>query len=200
MDERRDERKQERLFVSAIRKGDTSAWGDVYDLYAPLLYRRVLMPRLANQTAAEDALSETFRTAIERFEQYEEREAGLYPWLARIAANKAMDMHRARVMTGRKLEDLSTQLLPFLSEVGGADELFEYKVEERFVSETMQLCLGRINPRYRQILELRFLQEKGREECAEVLDVKVGTLDVLVLRAVRALKKAWDEAVTQEPS
>jgi RNA polymerase sigma-70 factor (ECF subfamily) len=200
VDEKTEQLQQERKFVSAIRKGNTSAWGQVYDRYAPLLYRRILMPRLANPTAAEDALSETFRTAIERFDQYQEREAGLYPWLARIAANKAMDMHRARAMTGRKINDLSQQLAPLLSEVSGADALYEYRIEEQFISSTMKECLERINPRYKRALELRFLQEKDRETCAIELEVKIGTLDVLVLRAVRALKKAWDEALSEEGS
>lgn len=198
MDEKTEQLQEERKFVSAIRKGDTRAWGRVYDRYAPLLYRRILMPRLANSSAADDALSETFRTAIERFDQYQEREAGLYPWLARIAANKAIDMHRARVMTGRKINDLSQQLAPLLNDVSGADALYEYRIEEHYIKRTMEQCLERINPRYRRVLELRFLQEKDRDACATELQVKVGTLDVLVLRSVRALKKAWDDALHEE--
>jgi RNA polymerase sigma-70 factor (ECF subfamily) len=193
VDETSDLLKEERRLVRAIRKGDQSAWGEIYSRYAPLLYRRVLMPRLANPTAAEDALSETFRLAIERIDQYEERESGLYPWLARIASNKAMDMHRARAMSGRKITDLTEQLLPFLKEVSGADELLECKVEERFLSATMATCLDRLNPRYKKVLELRFLEEKDRKSCADAMEVSIGTLDVLVLRALRALKKTWDE-------
>lgn len=149
------------------------------------------MPRLANPTAAEDALSETFRTAIERFEQYRDQPAGIYPWLARIGQNKAIDMHRVRATTGRKLIDLTDLFLPLMEKVPGADELLELKLEEGGLSAKMQECLKSLNPRYQKALELRFLEEKSREDCAQLLQVKVATFDVLLLRAVRSLRKAW---------
>jgi RNA polymerase sigma factor (sigma-70 family) len=198
VDEKSEQLKKERALLAAIRKGDPSGWGELYDSYAPLLYRRVLMPRLAHPTAAEDALSETFRTAIERFSQYQDQEAGIYPWLARIASNKAMDMHRARAVTGRRITDLGHLLAPLMREVEGADELLELKVEARALAARMTACLEQINPRYRRALELRFLEEKGREACADLLEVKVATFDVLVLRAVRALQKVWHEAATAD--
>lgn len=149
------------------------------------------MPRLLNPTAAEDALSETFRTAIERIGQYSDQPSGIYPWLARIAHNKAMDMHRARKITGRKISDLESLLGPLMDHIPGADELLELRLEEHQLSTKMKMCLESLNPRYRQALELRFLGDKSRIECAAVLQVKVATFDVLLLRAVRALSKAW---------
>ena len=193
MDLRQEQLEKERALLAAIRKGHRDRWGQVYDLYAPLLYRRILMPRLANPTAAEDALSETFRTAIENFGKYKDHPAGIYPWLARIAHNKAIDLHRVRASTGRKIRDLTVQLDPLMQQVPSADELMELKVEERGLGEKMKACLGALNPRYRTALELRFLKEKSRQHCAEALEVKVATFDVLLLRAVRALRKAWEE-------
>lgn len=149
------------------------------------------MPRLANPTAAEDALSETFRTAMERFDQYREEPAGIYPWLARIGQNKAIDMHRVRATTGRRLHDLTELLTPLLEKVPGADELLELKGEEGGLEMRLKECLESLNPRYRTALTLRFLEEKSREDCARLMEVKVGTFDVLLLRAVRSLKKIW---------
>ncbi len=193
MDPRQEQLEKERALLAAIRKGNRESWGKLYDLYAPLLYRRILMPRLANPSAAEDALSETFRTAIENFEKFEDQPTGIYPWLCRIAHNKAIDLHRVRATTGRKIRDLSEQLDPLMQRVPGADELLELKLEERGLKAKIQANLSALNPRYKKALELRFLQGKPREECALLLEVKVGTFDVLLLRAVRALRKVWEE-------
>ena len=53
-------------------------------------------------------------------------------------------------------------------------------------------CLEALNPRYRQAIELRFFEERERQECADVLEVKLGTFDVLILRALRAFRKEWE--------
>ncbi len=183
----------ERACLHKIRQGDTSGWGDLYTHFAPLLYRRILMPRLANPTAAEDALAETFRTAMERFEQFEDTGAGISPWLARIAHNKAMDMHRARAVTGRKIHDLARHLVPMNNTVVGADDLLELYSESQDLTLKLHRCLQSLNPRYKQVLELRFIQEKDRTTCASELGVKMGTFDVLVLRSIRALQKIWSD-------
>ena len=52
-------------------------------------------------------------------------------------------------------------------------------------------ALGRINPRYRRALELRFFEERERGDCAAALEIKLGTFDVLLLRALRAFRAAW---------
>ena len=58
----------------------------------------------------------------------------------------------------------------------------------------VEATLARINPRYRRALELRFLQGVSRPECAERLEVRLGTFDVLLLRALRAFRREWTEA------
>lgn len=157
------------------------------------------MPRLANTAAAEDALAETFRSAIEKFGSYTPREAGLYPWLARIAANKAMDLHRARARSGRKLADLGRMLQPLLAPVAVADDLLELRADAEELQQRVEVALEGLNPRYRRALELRFLQEKSREECAQALEVKLGTFDVLLLRALRSFQKVWGSASQISP-
>jgi RNA polymerase sigma-70 factor (ECF subfamily) len=49
-----------------------------------------------------------------------------------------------------------------------------------------------LTPRYRQALELRFFRDLAREECAQLMQVKLGTFDVLVLRALRAFRREWE--------
>lgn len=182
----------EHRLVRRARGGDAAALGELYDAYAASLYRKVLLPRLGDPQAAEDALSETFRTALERLDRFEPRGLSIYRWLARIAHNKAMDMHRARAVTGRRIADLRALLEP-LNTAEGADQLLELAVESSAVKDRVRQTLAALNPRYRRAIELRFFEERSREHCAEALEVKVPTFDVVLLRALRAFRQRWQE-------
>ncbi|MEN9581657.1 MAG: hypothetical protein RJA70_4666 [Pseudomonadota bacterium] len=184
----------ERRLLARIRLGESAAAGELYDAYAQLLFGRVLLPRLGNHTAAEDVLSETFRTALERIAQFELRASSIYFWLARIAINKATDLHRAKRVSGRALVNLEGQLSVLIEGPLQPDSALECKKQYERVAMRLAECLALLNPRYRRAIELRFFEELSREECARELDVKLGTFDVLVLRSLKSLRKAWDEA------
>jgi RNA polymerase sigma factor (sigma-70 family) len=179
--------------VKRARGGDSAAFSELYRAYAPAIFARVLLPKLGNREAAEDALAETFRTAFERLEAFEPQEVSVYFWLARIAANKAIDLHRAKRTTGRALagfEDLAAAIADHPPDPG---ELFELRADIVDVRAAVRTVLDRLNDRYRRAIELRFVEDLPRDECAKALDVKIGTFDVLVLRALRAFRKEWTE-------
>lgn len=188
-----DKARQDReiTLVRAIRAGDRSAWGHLYELTAPDLYRRILMPRLGNPTLAEDALAETFRTAIERLDTFEDRGRGIFAWLARIAHNKAMDLHRTSKRRGETDEELTEFLAPHLEPMPGADDLLELRSEAGTLGVEVAEALEHLNPRYARAIRLRYFEERDRESCARELDVKVATFDVLLLRALRSFGQAF---------
>jgi RNA polymerase sigma-70 factor (ECF subfamily) len=186
--------------LSRARAGERGALATLYRSYAPAVFNRVLMPKLGNKEAAEDALSETFRVAFERLQQFDQRDTSIYFWLCRIAANKAMDMHRARRVTGRAIVNLEAQMGVFFETPATPDALLTGELQRREFSARLQQALGELNPRYRLALELRFFQELPREDCALKMEVKVGTFDVLLLRATKALRKQWEDMTPNSDS
>jgi len=50
--------------------------------------------------------------------------------------------------------------------------------------------LSTLNPRYAQAIRLRVLEEQSREDAARALGVSVATFDVVLHRALAALKRA----------
>jgi RNA polymerase sigma-70 factor (ECF subfamily) len=181
----------EQELVLRSTRGDRAAFAELYRAYAPVIFARVLIPKLGNREAAEDALAETFRTAFERLADFEPRGLSVYFWFSRIAANKAMDLHRARKTTGRALANFETMTEPLGERPLDPGALFEHHAGAARLREAVSAGLGSLNPRYREAIELRFLQDLPREACAERLGVKLGTFDVLLLRALRAFKKGW---------
>jgi RNA polymerase sigma factor (sigma-70 family) len=181
---------EERRWLEAHRRGDRRAFERLFTAYAQPLYRRVLLPRLGDPAAAEDALAETFRKALQRLDDYQDRGRGLWPYLATIAANEATDQHRQQARRRRVLARFETLLAPLQDDQAPppADE----EPDRARVRAAVDGVLGAINPRYRRAIELRFLQERSREDCAATLAVKLGTFDVLLLRALRAFRERWE--------
>jgi RNA polymerase sigma-70 factor (ECF subfamily) len=188
----------ERRQISRAKDGDTGAFAELYRAYADSVYRRVLVPKLGDRSAADDALSETFRTAWQRLETYDAQGVSIYFWLSRIAANKATDMHRARAVTGRALAGFEVMVAPFLDPAVDPHGALTERDEQLALKRAIERCLERINPRYADAIRLRFIQELSREACADALDVKLGTFDVLLLRALRSFKKQF-QADREDP-
>ena len=187
------QRHWERQCLERARRGETVAFGQIYDAYASRLYERVLMPVLGNAAAAEDTLAETFRVAFQRLADFQPGEVSIYYWLARIAKNKALDLHRARKVTGRALANFENLLEPLLSPHASPEELLDRELSRQALGAAVQATLEELNERYRRAIELRFLLDQSRESCAEQLGVKLGTFDVLLLRALRSFRKHWEE-------
>lgn len=80
--------------VRRVRKGDDEAFRVLFDRHAPPLWR-FLRDLLGHESAADEALQETFVRAFSRFEQliHDER---LLPWLFGIARHVALETMRAR--------------------------------------------------------------------------------------------------------
>lgn len=175
--------------VEQIRQGNRAAFGELYAAFARPIYAQVLLPRLGNASAAEEALAETFRSALEKLGDYRPQGASIFGWLARIAANKATDLHRERARNGKALASFESLVAP-LREAGPGPEQF---LDLRALRAAVEEILGTLSPRYRKAIELRILEELPRPECAARMDVSIGNFDVLVLRALRSFRAAWVE-------
>jgi len=186
---------EERRCLREIRRGDRAAFARLYGAFAQPLYARVLLPRLADRQAAEDVLGETFRLMIEKLDQYEDRGGSIWSWLATIAANKARDAERERVRRSKALRGFAMLSAPLLDgqAPGPADDAQAGSDGARLAAAVARV-MDEINPRYRRALTLRFMEDRPRGECAALLDVKVATFDVLLLRSLRAFRERWQAA------
>jgi RNA polymerase sigma factor (sigma-70 family) len=182
---------EEGRWLEAFRRGDGQAFARLFEAYAEPLYRRVLLPRLGDPAAAEDALAETFRKLLERPDAYQDRGGGLWPYLCTVASNLANDAHRRRARSGRALASLQALLAPLAPSAAAAGP--EIDVDGPRLRAAIDRVLGALNPRYARAITLRLLEERPREACAALLQVKLGTFDVLLLRALRAFRARWHE-------
>ena len=96
---------RESILVRAVLAGDTNTFGQLYELYAPLVHGILLarMPR----SEVEDTVQEIFLHALKKLHTL--RDANSFgPWIAMIARNRAMDFHRRSHETVELSEDLKS--------------------------------------------------------------------------------------------
>lgn len=182
----------ERGLCERAKGGDRQALGELLRRYGPVLYRSVLLPRLGSQAAAEEALSATYERVLGRFGQFEWQSCGVYPWLRVVALRIALDVLRSR---RRELlfepDDLQREIDASNRDPGPSGEV--ELCEKRDLADArarVDVALAAINPRYAQAIRLRVLEERTREQVAAVLGVTVSTFDVVLHRAMAALRKA----------
>ena len=181
---------EERDVVARLQRGDRSAAALLYQWYGDKLYRAVILPRLPNPELAEDVLKDTFRLAMERIHQFNLTDRSIWFWLRRIAANRAIDVHRAR-QRARKFREKHDEQETADRTMGRPPPRPDRAPEIAETKDMVDLSLSRMNERYAQALRLRLIEDRDREECADILGVKVGTFDVLLHRACKAFKKVY---------
>lgn len=176
------------MVIASLQQGDRAAFATLYGWYGELIYRQAILPRLPIPELAEDCLRETFRTALEKIASFRLENRSIFFWLRRIAVNKAIDTYRRYKRDERLAEALQQDPgVPMAAPPPRPDRGLEVEDLKRQV----EAALSNLNARYARALRLRLIEERGREECAEILGVTVGNFDVILHRATKAFRKVY---------
>ena len=183
---------EEKALVEAAQAGDVEAIRLLLDRVSRPPYAAVILPRIGIAADAEDILRESLLRAIDRLQTFHWTGVGFFPWLRQIAIHQVID-HVRRVQRRTRLEERferqAADVMPLHH--AGAEEALIDQQERALSLKTMSIAMDALNDRYRQAITLRLLEERGREECAEALGVTLGNFDVILHRALAALRKAY---------
>ena len=184
----------ERRLVERAHAGDRAAVGELLSAHGPALYRSVLLPRLGSEAAARDALSEVYARVVERFDRFTWQNVGFWPWLRTVALRVALDQLRARKrLVLWDAEDVAREVDATQTVTPVDQKLSEHR-DRQAARAKVEEGLSRINPRYARAIRLRVLEERSREDVARELAVTPATFDVVLHRAMQALRKALGPA------
>lgn len=166
--------------VEEAKAGDSDAFGLIYDEFADPLFRFILM-KVKTKHDAEDILQDTFVKAWKGLEGLNVKEMNFKAWLYTIANHNILDAHRKKVRRPETVEllediDLPTTSTPFTEQMTQSD-----------ISYLNEL-LGQLSSQYRQVLELRFVQELSIKETASVMGKSSISVRLLQYRALLKLK------------
>jgi RNA polymerase sigma-70 factor (ECF subfamily) len=183
----------DRELVTKAQAGDRAALGELLKKHGPGLYRSVLLPRLGSEAAAKEALSETYAKVVANIGKFVWQNVGFYPWLRTVALRVALDQLRAKKRLVLFEEDDLTREIDEASTTTPVEQQVSDQRDREAARAKVEAALARINPRYAKAIRLRVLEEKPRDQVAAELEVTPATFDVLLHRAIAALKKALGE-------
>ena len=174
----------ERLLIEAVR-GDASLYGHVVTRFERVLARYVKRVLGRHAEAAEDVLQEVFIKAYVNINDYD-RARPFAPWLFRIAHNEAVSFLRKRKAEPQLVngEDAGLILENMMAE---GDPALHFE-QGRTAAEVRGALKG-LEPRYREVLMLRYLEDKSYDEIAEILQMPPGTVATLIRRGLRRLQQ-----------
>jgi RNA polymerase sigma-70 factor, ECF subfamily len=173
--------------VELARKGDTDAFGLLYDHYNGAVYR-FLYYRTRSQTLAEDLTSETFFRALRSMTGFRWQGKDFGAWLMTIARNLATDHFKA----GRTRLELTTEDMGLHDDAADGPET---EVLAGLTNEILLKAVAQLAPEQRDCVVMRFLQGMSIAETAAVLGRSEGAVKQLQLRGVRNLAKLMPDGL-----
>ena len=180
--------------VARAKQGDQRSLAELLKHHGPRLYRAVLLPRLANEARAKDALGATYLRVIQNIDRYTPSPRGMHPWLRVIAMRVALDMIRNSKREALFDPDEMARQVQQARHDADHPELRDDPMQERHDRQVarnkLRQALDDIPPRYAQAIRLRILEDRPRQEVAHIMGMSPATFDVVLHRSVAALKKA----------
>jgi RNA polymerase sigma-70 factor (ECF subfamily) len=184
-----DEAEGSRLIalVELARKGDSEAFGQLYDHYHASVYR-FLYYRVGSVQLAEDLTAETFFRALRSMGSFRWQGKDFGAWLMTIARNLTTDHFKAgRTRLETTTEDMST--------LDTTTDGPESAVLASLTNEALLSALSELPTEQRECLVMRFLQGMSIAETATALGRSAGAVKQLQLRGVRNLAKVLPEGL-----
>jgi RNA polymerase sigma-70 factor (ECF subfamily) len=187
---------QDYILVQQAIKGDEKSYAELMGRYRDSIYF-MLLKMISNKVDAEDLTMEAFTKAFKNLSQYSPSFA-FSTWLFKIATNNCIDFLR------KKKTDLVSIDIPPLdgSEQESAIPLASNTLdpEEDLIREQkfilMRVVIGKLKPRYRRLIELRYFREFSYEEISAELEIPIGTVKAQLFRArellYQIIKKSKD--------
>jgi RNA polymerase sigma-70 factor (ECF subfamily) len=170
--------------VSEIRSGSGVAFERLMRRYGRLVYR-VAYGFTRNGDSAMDVTQDTFLKIHARLGSWR-CEGDLKNWIARIAANEAMNWKRSaqRHPTHALDEDVFLQ----------SDPPQEERLRERETQLALHRSLSSLNPRQRLAVVLRYFQGMSTREISAVLECTENTARNILFRSLRKLRSVMAES------
>ncbi len=169
------------LVVRALG-GSQAASREIVSRYQRPVFN-LIVRMVRDRAAAEDLSQETFLKAFARLASYKPQ-FKLLNWLLKIAHNTVIDYLRQRRPLAVSLDT------PDLERTGEAPALIDRAAPDPVrnlaraeLARILERALARIRPEYRQVVVLRYHEDLGHEEIAEIMGVPVGTVKSYLHRA-----------------
>ena len=172
--------------VQRSLQGDERAFAELVSQYSAALYR-LAWRMLRNEEEARDVVQEAFLRVFRALATFDQSRK-FSTWILRITTNLCIDRIRRR-----KIKTLSIDIdqsdeerVPVILVDKGPSP--EDRYGQTALGDLLDEIILQLPPIYRAVVELRYKEQLGYEEIAQVLDIPLGTVKARLHRAHHQLK------------
>lgn len=163
--------------IGRAQKGESNAFGELYDRYAGLILRYLYI-RTREPESAKDLTQEVFMRVMKGIRTFEYRgEKSFLGWLYTIASNVLIGQ-------ARRKQSLST---PLDESIDIVDPRGHQRVVTAFERVLLQHAISQLTTDQQQVLTLKFFADLTNQEIASVLGKSEGAIKGLQHRALQSL-------------
>ncbi len=170
--------------VRLTLEGNVDFFAVLIQRYQTVLHRYIMRLGFGVEDA-EDILQEVFVKAYVNLADFDEG-LSFSAWIYRISRNTAISQYRKnKVRPQGNVIDVELEVLSNMAK----DELDILKIiQKKELSDIVSQALYKLPDKYRDVLILRYFEDKEYLEISDILKIPVGTVSTLLYRAKQKLK------------
>lgn len=163
---------------------DRNAFVVLVRRYEMLLSRYIRRLGLVSKEDREDVLQNVFIKAYRNIQSFDTT-LSFSTWVYRIAHNEAISFFRAKKVRpeGHLLDDGEEILATIFDDTDFTQDL-DKKIEAKKIAQ----CVQKLDEMYRDIIILRYFEDREYKEISDILKIPEGTVATLLHRAKKKLK------------
>jgi RNA polymerase sigma-70 factor, ECF subfamily len=164
-----------------LKSRSETAFAVLYDQYAAVLWS-VALKIVKNEAVAAEILQDTFVNIWRFIDQYDSGKGTLLTWMLNITRNKCKDYFR-----GKHYQSV-------LREEGLSDKHHHVSTgpaEKREERAELLILAQKLEPKYREIVDLVYIHGYSQEEVSTKLKIPLGTVKTRCREAIRQLRRIY---------
>lgn len=176
-------KESEEKLVKKAQKGETEAFGQLYDNHIEPIYRFVYL-KVGQKADAEDIAQQVFINAWQNINHYEPRGFPFSSWLYKIAHNTVIDYYRTR----KNYSDIDIETIAETSLDAPISRMAD-QIDQQLDLIEIKRAIKMLPAEYQTVVIMKFVEDLPNKEIAKILGKTEGALRVVQHRALKQLKK-----------
>lgn len=173
--------------VVELAKENPEYFGIIIERYKDSLFFFVKRISYFGKEDIEDILQEVFVKVYKNLNDYEDS-LKFSSWIYRITRNQTIDEIRKRGSRPQTTSLENNDLAKFIKSGSNVEKEFLQKEE----MGSLKKAIDKLPQKYREVLVLRFLEEKNYEEIMDIIKRPKGTVASLIRRGRRILEEEME--------
>lgn len=160
------------------------AFSVIINRYEAPLRRYIFRLGVRDTRDVEDILQNSF-IKVYRFLRSFDDSFSFSSWIYRIVHNETYDFFRIKKRRPEiTLDDDSQQLFLNIESSDDPEQIFDNNIDK----EAMTKALDKLDKKYRDVLVLRYAEDKDYRQISDILEIPEGTVATLIHRGKKSLK------------